>query len=180
MRASSFRVPKLYSLNLRHFSVTWAATSARSMGAFISTSSFRRGTCPTSAAGSQLFGGGAAPVPGHPDFEEIPALAIVDDDGGQVLHLQAVDGLRSQFGEGDNPGVFDAPGDKGPGPTGGPQVNRLIFLHGGDDLRRAFAFADHGLQAQTQQSWRIGVHAVTGGGSGGADDPSRPGRRRAH
>src|SRR5208337_4639575 len=48
---------------------------------------FQTGNCPTSAAGSQLFGGGAAPVPGHPDFEEIPALAIVDDDGGQVLHL---------------------------------------------------------------------------------------------
>ena len=107
-------------------------------------------------------------------------MAVVDDDGGQILHLQAVDGLGAEIREGHHGRGLDALGDQRPRAPGGAEIHRGVFLEGRQHLGASFPLADHGLEPQLQHGGGVGVHAGAGGGAGRADNPAGPGRAGAY
>ena len=111
---------------------------------------------------------------------QVAAVAVVDDDGGEVDDLQAGHRLGAELGLGDDLVADDALGEQGAGAAGGGEVHGGVVLHGLLDLGRAQALADHAFEAVPHEQRRVGVHAAAGRGPGRADDVAGLGRARPH
>ena len=121
-----------------------------------------------------------AQIVGPARLVKIGSQAVDDHGKGQVFHLQCPDGLGAQILIAHQLGGLDALGQQGAGPADGTKVDRAGLSHGLDHLRAALALADHAQLSQPQQGGGVGVHAVAGGGPGGADGLPGPGGRGAH
>ena len=70
-------------------------------------------------------------------------LAVDRDGDGHVLHLELVDRLHAEIGEGEDARAFDGLRDEVGRAADGDQIDRLELADGRDGCRAAFGFADH-------------------------------------
>jgi hypothetical protein len=111
---------------------------------------------------------------------QVIPLRVVDDHDGEVLHLQALNGLGTQVLPGDCLGFFYALCQERPGAPRCPEIDGLEFLHGFYHVGAAVPLADHALETQFHEFRGKGVHAIARRGSRRADGLSRLRGRRPH
>ena len=99
-------------------------------------------------------------------------MGVQNNGKGEVLHLQAAQGLTAQILPAEDLQRLHAGRHQGPRAPQGGQVDGPIPDHGVLDCLAAFALADHDGLAQVQQAGGVGVHPAAGGRAGGADDLS--------
>ena len=101
-------------------------------------------------------------------LEEVVALVIDEDEGGEVLHRDLPDGLHTEFGIGHAVDARDALlGEDGSHATDGAEVESAVLLAGLRHHVGTVALGDHDERgAVGLELIHVGVHAV--------------GRRRAH
>ena len=122
-----------------------------------------------SVRGGLMAAAGAGPA--FADLrEEIVALVVHQNEGGEVLHLNLPDGFHAQFRVFQQ---FHLPdvilGQDGGGTADGTQVKAAVLLAGVRHLLAAVALGDHDHRAALGlEEVHIGVHAVGGRRTHGA------------
>ena len=115
--------------------------------------------------------GAAGAGPAFADLcEEIVALVVHQNEGGEVLHLNLPDGFHAQFRVFQQ---FHLPdvilGQDGGGTADGTQVKAAVLLAGVRHLLAAVALGDHDHGAAVfLEQVHVGIHAPRGGGAEGA------------
>src|SRR5262245_13173818 len=92
---------------------------------------------------------------------EIPAVAVVDDNGREVLDRQPADRLRAKVVVGDHLDLLHELGKNGAGAADGAEVDAFVLLEGVLDGLGAGPLADGALQSEAEQPRRVLVHAPT-------------------
>ena len=106
-------------------------------------------------------------------FVEVVALAVDHDDDREVFDFQPANGFRAEVGIGDDLGLLHAFAQQRAKAADRAQIDRAVPAHGVDHGFAALTLADHAGLAEGDQRGGVRVHAVGGGGAGGADDLTR-------
>ena len=107
-------------------------------------------------------------------LEEVVALVVDEDEGGEIFDANFPDRLHAEFGVFEDFERLDmVGGEEGGGAAGGAEVEAAVFLAGIGDLLGAVAFGehDHGATMRLEQV-DVSVHAPGSGRAKGAGSHS--------
>src|SRR5256885_2850958 len=109
---------------------------------------------------------------------EVAAVAVVDDDRRERLHLEPADRFRAEILVGNELGRLDVPREQRAGAADGAEVHAAILAQRLLHRLAAIALAHRALEPQLQQRRRELVHPARRRGADGADHLAGLGRRR--
>ena len=114
-----------------------------------------------------LFLQGAALAFGEDLGEEVVALVVDEDEGGEVFHFNLPDGFHAEFGVLEEFHFLDGVlGENGCGAADRAEVEAAVALAGVGDLLRAVALGNHNHGAAgCLELVNVGVHSTGCGGT---------------
>ena len=114
-------------------------------------------------------------------LEEVVALVVHEDEGGEVFDFDLPDGFHAELGELDDFDLLDVfLGEDGGWAADAAEVEAAVFFAGFGDLLAAIAFGDHDHAAAVAlKEIDVAVHAAGGGGAEAAAGHAGGGLGRA-